>query len=369
MKSCLAGVDSTAVSTKISIGAGESRLWEKLEAMTRIDPSVSGGVSEVVLGRRVIDRSEPIGVVFRSGYEEIHEIEPGFCAHITDLYAEQEWRLTIRSRENNLRFRIAFAGGATYFDRKRRYSEKSLDCSFIIRPAGDALTGKFSGGMQYRYCSLNVTQRYLSECVGLGADELPAMLLAHWQRGEAAMGHFPASKAALALAGRFFSSKSSPSWRDFEVRAIAIELLRVLFENWGSASPHVRASMRITPQELEKLTRIRELIKANPDEKFTIPALCAEFRMNRKKLHYGFKRLCGVSIHEFQTELRMQLAHELLRSSRLPIAQIAEQSGFSEPTNFTAAFKKHFAVLPRQVREGKEPRGARGEEPRWPTSV
>jgi AraC family transcriptional activator of pyochelin receptor len=75
--------------------------------------------------------------------------------------------------------------------------------------------------------------------------------------------------------------------------------------------------------------------------------------MNPKKLHYGFKRLCGVSIHDFQTELRMQTALELLRSSRLPVAQIAERAGFSEPTNFTAAFKKHFAVLPSQVREGR----------------
>ena len=47
----------------------------------------------------------------------------------------------------------------------------------------------------------------------------------------------------------------------------------------------------------------------------------------------------------------MQAAYELLRASKLSIAQVAERAGFSEPTNFTAAFKKHFAVLPKQVRE------------------
>ena len=35
-------------------------------------------------------------------------------------------------------------------------------------------------------------------------------------------------------------------------------------------------------------------------------------------------------------------------------AQIAERCGWSEPTNFTAAFKKHLAVLPRDLREGKD---------------
>jgi transcriptional regulator GlxA family with amidase domain len=34
----------------------------------------------------------------------------------------------------------------------------------------------------------------------------------------------------------------------------------------------------------------------------------------------------------------------------LSIAQIAERTGYGEPTNFTAAFKKHFAALPREVR-------------------
>src|SRR4030095_13555634 len=228
--------------TKIFISAGDPRSREKLEQMTAIDPSVSGGIDEIVLGRRLLGRWEPVAPVFKSGYEEIHEIARGFCAHITDAFIEQEWRLTIRSRENNLRFRIAFAGEAAYFDRKHRLSDESLVCSYIIRPAGDALTAKFIGGQQYRYCSLNVTQSYLSDSLGLGSDELPPMLLAHWERREAVMGHFPASKASLAIAQRFFNTRSSNNWRDLEVRAIALDLLRMLFENWRSSSPPSRPS-------------------------------------------------------------------------------------------------------------------------------
>jgi AraC-like DNA-binding protein len=341
------------VPTKIFIGPGETNLWEKLDAMAHIDPSVDGGISDVVLARRPVRRPEPIGSVCKSGYEEIHEIDRGFCTHITDSFIDQEWRLTIRSRQNNLRFRIAFAGEAAYSDRRQRLSDENLGCSFIIRPAGDALTATFEGGAQYRYCSLNLTQSYLVETLGLRSHEMPQMLLSHWERHEAVMGHFAVSKATLALAARFFGTRSSDAWRDLEVRAISLDLLRMLFENWRSASPRLRSSIRLTPLERDKLSRIRELVKADPGETYTIPGLCAQFRMNRKKLHYGFKRLCGVSIHEFQTELRMQSALALLRSSRLPIAQIAERCGFSEPTNFTAAFKKHFAVLPRHVRDDK----------------
>src|SRR4030095_16841300 len=88
--------------TKIFISAGDPRSREKLEQMTAIDPSVSGGIDEIVLGRRLLGRSEPIAAMFKSGYEEIHEIAPGFCAHITDEFIEEEWRLAIRRRERHL---------------------------------------------------------------------------------------------------------------------------------------------------------------------------------------------------------------------------------------------------------------------------
>jgi AraC-like DNA-binding protein len=336
--------------SRIDICANEPRLWEKLQQMTLIDPSVGGGIGEVIQGRRSIPRSEPISSISSSGYEEIHEIDPGFCTHVADSYIDQDWRLTIRSRENNLRFRIAFSGEAAYFDRKQQLSDEYLGCSYIIRPAGDSLTASFTGGTRYRYCSLNVTQAYLVDFLGLGGDELTPELIAHWERRETVMGHFPASKSALALASRFFRARSPNAWRDVEVRSNALELLRVLFEDWRTASPHSHASMRITLSERERLSRIRDLIKANPGRTYTLPALCAQFRLSRKKLHYGFKRMCGVSVHEFQTEVRMQLALELLQSTSLPVAQVSEKAGFSEPTNFTAAFRKHFAVLPSHVR-------------------
>ncbi|MFO1465909.1 MAG: AraC family transcriptional regulator [Steroidobacteraceae bacterium] len=337
------------MATKIVISKGESRMREKLELMTRIDPSVSGGITQIVQGRRQMGPHEPLEPVCGSGYEEIHEIEPGFCVHVVDSFIEQEWRLTIQCRENNVRFRIAFAGEATYSGARQRVSDESLGCSYLIRPAGDSLTVRFKGGTQYRYCSLNVTQLYLHKALHLGEEDLPSALRQHWGRNEAAMGHFPISKATLALARRLFEIKST-GWRDVEVRAIAYDLLRVVFDNWRGSSQAGRTTMRITPAEREALSLVRELVRSNPSGSYTLASLCQRFRLSRKKLHYGFKRLCGVSIHDFQTELRMQMAMELLQAGRLPIAEIAERSGFSEPTNFTAAFKKHFAVLPRQVR-------------------
>lgn len=340
--------------SKILIGANEPCMWDMLDAIQALDPTAGGGLGDVVFGRRRVSRDEPLAPTFRSGYEEIHQVEPGFCAHITDAYISEDWRLTITSRQAHLRLRIAFAGEAVYQGKQDRLADAGSLCSFLIRPAGDALTASFSGGKRYRYCSLSISQDYLLHTLGLDAAELPPMLPLHWGRHETVMGHFAVSKAALNLARRFFDLKSSGGWRDLEVQAIAFELLRVLFADWRDAQPRITTSMRFTRPEQEKLLRVRELIESDPAANHTIPALCARFGLNRNKLHYGFKRMFGVSVHHFQTELRMQTAMKLLSTTQLPIGEIAELIGFSEPTNFTAAFKAFFAVPPRQVRDERD---------------
>jgi AraC-like DNA-binding protein len=339
---------------KVVISANETHLWEKLDEIREIDPSISGGIDQIVLGHRVLSRRTPIPILFSAGYEEVHQIEPGFCAHITDAFLERDWRLTATSRDTTLRFRIAFAGEAGYVARDNTVSDEAARCSFIIRPPGDSLTAQFRSNTAYRYCSLSLNQEYLRTTLGLRGDEMPPALLSHWERKETVMGHFPASKAALAEAARFFSIKGTGTWRDLAVRSISFDLLRLLFHDWQNARPRTKSSIRITPLERHRLDRIRDQIERDPAAPITLTALCEKAKINRNKLHFGFKQQFGASIHDYQTELRMRIAFKLLESTTLSIGEIAERTGHSEPTNFTAAFKKYFAVLPRDVRQLKE---------------
>ena len=72
--------------------------------------------------------------------------------------------------------------------------------------------------------------------------------------------------------------------------------------------------------------------------------------LNKNKVHAGFVRLYGMSLHDYCQDLRMQRARRLLLETSLPVVAVAERSGFSEPTNFTAAFRKHFALPPSDFR-------------------
>ena len=348
---------SPRMQKKVTIAMGDGDIWSKLAAIQQIDPAISGGIENVVVDRLPQSPGAPIDQLVSSGYEEIHEIEPGFCVHITDAVIGPDWRITASSVDYTLRLRVAFSGEAGYLARGERVSDESARCSFIVRPPGESLTASFKGGTAYRYCSLSLTRDYLCNSLGLTDDILPETLTTCWRRNDIVMGHFPVSKLSLIQASRCFNIRLPGPWHDLTVRAIGLDLLRMLFHDWQSAQSRSRTSIRLSATERAKLHEIREKIATNPAAPLTLPRLSVKSRMNRNKLHFGFKQQFGVSIHEYQTELRMQVALKLLQTTELPIGQIAERVGYGEPTNFTAAFRKHFEFLPREARMQTRPPG------------
>ncbi len=60
----------------------------------------------------------------------------------------------------------------------------------------------------------------------------------------------------------------------------------------------------------------------------------------------------GTSYQEILDNTRHYLARELLRSTRVPLADVALQLGFSEPSTFFRAFRKWEGMTPGQFREG-----------------
>jgi AraC-like DNA-binding protein len=59
----------------------------------------------------------------------------------------------------------------------------------------------------------------------------------------------------------------------------------------------------------------------------------------------------GVRYQELLDQVRHRLAIEYLQGTQLPIAEITQLLGFSNPANFRRAFKRWSAKSPSEVRE------------------
>lgn len=86
-------------------------------------------------------------------------------------------------------------------------------------------------------------------------------------------------------------------------------------------------------------------------EKQTLEDLGTRFNINPYYLQKQFKRYVGMSPSEYQIYLRMNKAKELLRSSKLPIGEIAYSIGMENLGYFTRLFKKQEGMTPHEYRK------------------
>lgn len=66
-----------------------------------------------------------------------------------------------------------------------------------------------------------------------------------------------------------------------------------------------------------------------------------------------FKAKTGATFHRYLLNLRLKQAEWLLRSTALPVARIAEESGFVSEKTFYRVFKEQYRMTPLQYRKEK----------------
>lgn len=136
------------------------------------------------------------------------------------------------------------------------------------------------------------------------------------------------------------------------VRAKAYDLLCDLLQFLCTPGDQEEtAGKPLSEYETRRLNEARDILSTTFCPAPTIRDLARTIGLNETKLKKGFKRLFGATVYEYGNYHRMQKALELLQSTELPLAEIAEQVGYRFQTSFTAAVKHFFGVTPKQLRE------------------
>jgi signal transduction histidine kinase/DNA-binding response OmpR family regulator/ligand-binding sensor domain-containing protein len=111
------------------------------------------------------------------------------------------------------------------------------------------------------------------------------------------------------------------------------------------------SQLQVESTNLDKvfLAKTVDLISSHIEKTdFTAEILANELKISQRQLYRKIKAVSGSTVHEFITKVRMDHAENLLRNSDLSISQIAYKVGFSEASNFSRTFSKHFGCSPSQ---------------------
>ena len=86
------------------------------------------------------------------------------------------------------------------------------------------------------------------------------------------------------------------------------------------------------------------------DAEMSIPDISRALAVNQTYLRRMFKEEMGQTLTESITRYRLEKAQSLIHDTDDTLAQIAEQTGYSDVSYFSRSFKKYFGIPPREAR-------------------
>jgi LacI family transcriptional regulator len=79
--------------------------------------------------------------------------------------------------------------------------------------------------------------------------------------------------------------------------------------------------------------------------------LLAEVPLSRRVLEDRFRKLLGRTPHDEIARVRFERVRQLLRETRLPLAEIARRSGFRNAEYLATAFRRQLGISPNAYRK------------------
>jgi AraC-like DNA-binding protein len=161
----------------------------------------------------------------------------------------------------------------------------------------------------------------------------------------------PLTASMFELASKLVDNPYDGPLRLVYTEAVTLELLCAAIHGFSSLAD--APNERYSDRDLRRLQAARNLLMRQLSPAPTIRHVSRAAGMNETALKHGFKAVFGETVFEFSVRCRMQHALLLLRERHMPVAQIAENVGYSHQTSFATAFRRHFGLSPRNVRPAK----------------
>ena len=101
----------------------------------------------------------------------------------------------------------------------------------------------------------------------------------------------------------------------------------------------------------EKIEKVKKIIDQNYSLPLTLSWLSEKIKLNPYYLCRKFKKITGEGIFEYLKKIRMENSLRLLKSTGIPIKQIADNCGYKNVYYFSSSFKKYYSLPPSKMRK------------------
>jgi AraC-like DNA-binding protein len=201
-----------------------------------------------------------------------------------------------------------------------------------------------------RMIAISVRPEFLIEHFLTSTVNMPAQLQAFVSnpRGNFGYCQLPLTSEMFAAATKLINNSLNGKLALVYTEALTLELLCAAVESLctlGSLVPE-----EYTERTMRCLQMARNVLLQQLSPAPTIRQIARQVGIAETALTRGFKAVYGETIFDFSLRCRMQHALKLLREQRWSVDKVSEAIGYSHPTSFATAFRRHFGMRPIEVR-------------------
>lgn len=110
-------------------------------------------------------------------------------------------------------------------------------------------------------------------------------------------------------------------------------------------------SIRELPPTYKRLSGILKMIHEQYAEPLTVNDLAGKAGVSKSQFTRLFRKLFGLSPHDYLKSVRVNAAAHLLRETAKKTTEIALETGFYDHSHFTKTFKDIMGLLPREYKK------------------
>lgn len=111
---------------------------------------------------------------------------------------------------------------------------------------------------------------------------------------------------------------------------------------------------QMSKSERDSIIEAKRLIDSQLAFAPNLEGLAREIGISISKLSKGFQTMYGISVHAYIIDQRLEKAAGLLLESNMNVSQIASVVGYTKPSNFSAAFKKKYGIIPKNYKDERQ---------------
>lgn len=96
---------------------------------------------------------------------------------------------------------------------------------------------------------------------------------------------------------------------------------------------------------------VLQYVKDNAVSDINLNSVAEKFDRSPVYMSALFKKGTGMGFNEYVTGIRMNMAKQMLEETSMPIGEVSNICGYSNPKYFSVVFKNTFGISPAQYRQ------------------